>query len=309
MGAGNPGTTVQLVRSSVVALTCLLVVNCSLLGSSKKEPTTLPSVPAQAAGVTSVSEGAYIESCRAKSVPIPPNWKRLASEWEQHGTLQTILLTPNDLEQTPVPEASFATIWSYASPEVRGACIALGRNGGIFQIICQSASTGHACFWSNDPHSPQTRWTPETAEVPMASLRDPVQGFAPGTVPCTDCHRGNNAFLYAPDDPIWATVLRPLQVRSTFTTRVEQSSQYGSLTFGSTTITYPRFVPIGGTSVALHNPLPTATGCSGSCHELHVEILKKNHTVEGYVRIPRPMGPTCAANSPSDDPTRNCYQR
>ncbi len=309
MGAGNPGTTVRLVRSSVAAWTCLLVVNCSLLGSSKEEPITQPSVPAQAARVTTMSESAYIESCRAKSVPIPPNWKLSSSEWEQHGNLQTILLAPNDSEDGSAPVASFATVWSYASPEVRGACIALGRNGGIFQIICQSAGTGHACFWSNDPRSPHTHWTPETAEIPIASLRDPVQGFASGTVPCTDCHRGNNAFLYAPDDPAWATVLRPVQVRSTFTTRVEQSSQHGSLTFGATTITYPRFVPIGGTSVALHNPLPTVTGCSGSCHELHVEILKKNHTVEGYVRIPRPMGPACARDSPPDDPVKNCYQR
>ena len=299
MGAGNPGTTVRLVRSSVVALTCLLVVNCSLLGSSKKEPTTLPSVPAQAAGVTTVSEGAYIESCRAKSVPIPPNWKRLASEWEQHGTLQTILLTPNDLEQAPVPEATFATVWSYASPNVRGACIAIGRNGGVFQIICQSAATGHACFWSNDPHSPTAGWNLETAEVRISSLRDPDQGFAPGTVPCTECHRGNNAFLYAPDDPIWATVLRSEHVRPTFTTRVENSSHHGQLTVGATTITYPRFIPIGGKSVALNNPLPTATGCSGSCHELHVEIFKKNHTVEGYVGIPRPMGPRLRAQLPA----------
>src|SRR5690242_8346563 len=105
MDAGNPGTTVRLVRSSVVALTCLLVVNCSLLGSSKEEPPTLPSVPTQAAPVTTVSEGPYIESCRAKSVPIPPNWKRLASEWEQHGNLHTILLAPNDLEDGSAPEA------------------------------------------------------------------------------------------------------------------------------------------------------------------------------------------------------------
>ncbi|MGB4069654.1 MAG: hypothetical protein WBK08_16630, partial [Nitrospira sp.] len=77
----------------------------------------------------------------------------------------------------------------------------------------------------------------------MISLRDPVQGFAPGTAPCTDCHRGNNAFLYAPDDSTWATVLRPKQRRQTFTTRVEQSSHHGQLTFGSTPTTYPRFIP------------------------------------------------------------------
>ncbi|MBX3304302.1 MAG: hypothetical protein KF693_18985 [Nitrospira sp.] len=255
-----------------------------------------------------MSEGNYLTSCREKGVPIPPDWAASSSEWERHGNVQTILLTPNHLDRTPVDDSSFASVWSYTSPDVRGACIALGRSTGTFQVICQSATTGHACFWSNDTSSPSTSWNADTTDVPMASLRDPVQGFAPGTVACTECHRGNNAFLYAPDDPTWATVLRPDQPRQTFTTRVEQSSHQGQLTFGATTITYPRFIPIGGTSMLLTNPPPTGPGCSGSCHELHGAILQKNYTVEGYVNIPRPMGPHCAANSPDEDPTRNCYR-
>lgn len=303
------GITVKLVRSSVRALVCLLLANCSLAGSPK-EGTQSPSPgPIQTDGMNVISEGNYVESCRAKGVPVPPNWKASSSEWENHGHLKTILLTPNNLDQTPVDHTSFASVWSYASPHVRGACIALGRDNGSFQIICQSATTGYACFWGNDVSSSNTSWSPEATEVPIASLRDPVQGFAPTTVPCTDCHRGNNAFLYAPDDPTWATVLRPEHVRPTFTTRVEQSSHHGQLTFGATTITYPRFIPVGGKAMPLNNPLPTTPGCSGSCHESHFEILEKNHTVEGYVRIPRPMGPNCARNSPDDDPTRNCYQR
>jgi hypothetical protein len=264
--------------------------------------------PTQEAIMNVASEDDYMESCRGKGVPIPPDWKPSSSEWERHGNVHTILLTPNHAEQVPADQTSFASIWSYAPPQGRGACIALGRNDGSFQIICQSATTGYACFWSNDPRSPTTNWTLETAIVPIVSLRDPVQGFASGTVPCTECHRGNNAFLYAPDDPTWATVLRPKRARPTFTTRIERSSHHGTFTFGINTITYPRFIPLGGKSMALNNPLPTTIGCSGSCHELHPEILKKNHTAEGYVKVPRPMGPDCAANSPPDDPTRNCYQ-
>ena len=267
------GITVKLVRSSVPALVCLLLANCSLVGSPK-EGTQSPSPdPLQTDGMNAVSEGNYVESCRAKGVPVPPNWKASSSEWENHGHLKTILLTPNNLDQTPVDRTSFASVWSYASPDVRGACIALGRDNGSFQIICQSATTGYACFWGNDVSSSNTSWSPEATEVPIASLRDPVQGFAPTTVPCTDCHRGNNAFLYAPDDPTWATVLRPEHVRPTFTTRVEQSSHHGQLTFGATTITYPRFIPVGGKAMPLNNPLPTTPGCSGSCHESHFEIL------------------------------------
>ena len=297
------------VRLSMFALASVFLVSCSILDSSNEGATAQPPSPIDPANTAVVSTGDYRESCREKGVPIPPDWSASSSEWQRHGNLHTILMTPNSLDQTPVDDTSFASVWSYASPDLRGACIALGRSSGTFQVICQSAPTGHACFWSNDPSSPSTSWNPETAEVPIASLRDPVQGFAPNTVACTECHRGNNAFLYAPDDPTWATVLRPEQPRPTFTTRVEQSSHQGQLTFGSTTITYPRFIPIGGTSMAFTNPLPPGPACSGSCHELHGTILQKNHTTEGYVKAPRPMGPQCAANSPDDDPTRNCYHR
>jgi len=309
MDIWNTETTMRFSRSTVVALVSVLLTGCSVTGSPIERAQFPSSVPAQESGRNLIIEGDYMESCRANGEPIPPDWKQPSSEWESHGNLKTILLMPNSPEQVPVDQTSFASVWSYASPDVRGACIALGRNGGSFQIICQSATTGYACFWGTDSRSQNTRWTPETVEVPVSTLRDPVQGFAPSTVPCTECHRGNNAFLVAPDDPTWTTVLRPEHVRPTFTTRVEQSSQLGRLTFGATVLTYPRFIPVGGKSMALSNPLPTTTGCSGSCHELHFEILEKNHTVEGYVRIPRPMGPNCAANSPPDDPTKNCYQR
>ena len=300
-------TQARSLNLSGMIMACLFLAGCSAPGTSTERIST--QAPTQVSSVPQANEGNYIEACRTKGVPIPPNWKQSASEWENHGNLTTILLTPNNQEQTPVDETSFERVWSYAPAHGRGACIALGRNSGSFQIICQSATTGHACFWGNDPTTSHTRWTPETTEVPITSLRDPVQGFSPGTEPCTECHRGNNAFLYAPDDPTWATVLRSERPRQTFTTRVEGSAHQGHLTFGSTTITYPRFVPVGGKAMILNNPLPTMTGCSGSCHELHVEILRKNHTVEGYVRTPRPMGPSCAENSPADDPTRNCYQR
>jgi hypothetical protein len=292
-----------------MAFACVFLAGCSSKGGATERTSSQPSILTQVSSATESSEGTYMETCRNNDVPIPPDWKRSSSGWESHGNLKTILLTPNSLEQTPVDETSFASVWSYAPPQGRGACIALGRNSGSFQVICQSATTGHACFWGNDPSSVESNWTPDTTDIPVTSLRDPVQGFSPGTVACTECHRGNNAFLYAPDDPTWATVLRPEYPRPTFTTRVEQSTQQGQLTFGSTTITYPRFIPIGGKSMVLDNPLPTTSGCSGSCHELHIEMLKKNHTVEGYIRVPRPMGPNCAAGSLPDDPTRNCYQR
>jgi hypothetical protein len=309
MGAWDLGQTEKSLRVYVLAWACVLLAGCLFIEAPKEEERTKSSGPARSATALASSEGdtEYMKICRAKDVPIPPDWKVSASEWENHGNLGTILLTPNHLDKVQPDNATFAGVWSYASPTVRGACLALGRNGGAFQIICQSATTGHACFWGNDPSQASSRWNPDTAEVKMSSLRDPEQGFAPGTVPCTECHRGSNAFLVAPDDPTWATVLRPAQARPTFTTRVEQSSPPEQAAPGGIPITNPRFIPIGGKTVTLNNPLPTIPGCSGACHESHYEILDKGHTTEGYVRIPRPMGPNCARNSPPDDPAKTCY--
>jgi hypothetical protein len=307
MGIWQLGQPQRSLRAFVVALGYVLLAGCLFIESPKEEEQAKSSGAARSATVHATSEHDtdYMKTCRAKDVPIPPDWKPSASEWERHGNLSTILLTPNHMVQAD--NTTFASVWSYASPTVRGACLALGRNSGTFQVICQSAATGHACFWGNDPSQASSRWTPETAEVTMASLHDPEQGFSPGTVACTECHRGTNAFLVAPDDPTWATVLRPAQARPTFTTRVEQSSPPEQSASGGMTVTHPRFIPIGGKTVTLNNPLPTIPGCSGACHEAHYEILDKGHTTEGYVRIPRPMGPNCARNSPDNDPTRNCY--
>jgi hypothetical protein len=298
-------------RAYTLVLGWLLLAGCLVVESPEKVRQTKLSGPDQSAIVlaSSKADTDYMKTCRANDVPVPPDWKPSSSEWERHGNLSTILLTPNHMDKVQADDSTFASVWSYASPTVRGACLALGRNGGVFQVICQSATTGHACFWGNDPSSPNTSWNPETAEVKMSSLRDPERGFAPGTVPCTECHRGSNAFLVAPDDPTWATVLRPAQARSTFTTRVEHSSPPKQPAPDGVTIAHPRFIPIGGKTVPLNNPLPTIPGCSGDCHESHYEILGKGHTTEGYVRIPRPMGPNCARNSPPEDPARKCYTK
>lgn len=126
-----------------------------------------------------ISEGNYMESCRSKGVPIPPDWKQSSSEWESHGNLKTILLTPNNLDQTPVDHISFASVWSYASSDVRGACIALGRNGGSFQIICQSATTGHACFGE----------TIHVRQVQAGPRRQPKYSSPYSATPFRDLHR------------------------------------------------------------------------------------------------------------------------
>src|SRR5690348_10473356 len=91
---------VKLIRSSVAVLVCLLLAGCSLIGSLKEDTQFPPSDPSQTENANVISEDNYMESCRAKGVPIPPDWKASSSEWERHGNLHTILLTPNNLDQT-----------------------------------------------------------------------------------------------------------------------------------------------------------------------------------------------------------------
>jgi hypothetical protein len=181
MGAWKLVQTGRSLRAYTLVFGGLLLAGCILVESPEHIGQAKSSGPDRSANVLAMSEGdtEYMKTCRAKDVPIPPDWKPSSSEWERHGNLGTILLTPNHMDKVQADNTTFASVWSYASPAVRGACLALGRSGGAFQVICQSATTGHACFWGNDPSSPSSSWNPETAEVKMSSLRDPEQGFVP----------------------------------------------------------------------------------------------------------------------------------
>jgi hypothetical protein len=108
MGTWDFGPTVRFLRSSAMASVCLLFAGCSLIESPKEGTEARSPVPIQTESVNVVSEGNYMESCRAKGVPVPPDWKQSSSEWESHGNLKTILLTPNNLEK--VDEATSAVL-------------------------------------------------------------------------------------------------------------------------------------------------------------------------------------------------------
>ena len=139
-------------RLSMFALASVFLVSCSLLDSSNEGATAQPPSTIDPANVAVVSTGDYKESCREKGVPVPPDWSSSSSEWKSHGNLHTILLTPNSLEQTPVDDRLIRDCLVLCITRcARELASRLGRSSGTFQIICQSATTGHACFWSNDP--------------------------------------------------------------------------------------------------------------------------------------------------------------
>jgi hypothetical protein len=226
------------------------------------------------------SPSAYMNDCRAHGVPIPPDWAETGTAWRKQGTLGTNLLAPG----------SYAEVWTYSDPAVRGACVALPRDSGapgtLAGIICQSASTGHACFWDNQLRSAPANvlgWSGQ--RLVIADLVDGAT-MADGKR-CTACHRGNNVYLISPDDATWGKTLRGPMVggsTGTFTTRVEASSDNAG--------GHPRYIPV--TTIpprsGWDNPFSSAAQCAGACHE-----------APSITRAP-PMPPACA--SPT---VANCY--
>ncbi len=226
----------------------------------------------------------YMDDCRAHRVPIPPDWAETGTAWQAQGTLTQNLLRPGE----------FAQVWTYSDPAEEGACIALPRGSGapgsLAGIICQSATTGHACFWDNI----RRNGGPEVA-LGWRGQRLVINQLKDGSnlnSPCTDCHRGNNVYLISPDDPTWGKVLRgPLSGPSTgtFSTRVRASTDNEG--------GHPRYIPI--TTVPPRsgwvNTFATG-GCAGSCHERPV------------VSAP-PMPPDCARPASGSGPLdpENCY--
>jgi hypothetical protein len=164
---------------------------------------------------------------------------------------------------------------------VRGACIALPRGTGLpgtlLGIICQSATTGQACFWDNkradDPNQRPVGW---------ANLRLSIADLADGSNlqdNCTNCHRGNNVFLIPPDDQTWAKLLRgPLDGprTGTFITKVEASSDKDQMG-------RPRYIPIA--KLGWTNPPGNVDGACGLCHENQSSPF-----------LPSPMPPSCGFN-------------
>ena len=226
----------------------------------------------------------YMNLCRLLSVPVPPDWAQSGTPWVWQGTLSQNLLDPG----------GYAEVWTYSDPSVQGGCIALPRGSGDFGsvagIICQSFITGAACFWDNKLRgvSPEQPIGWHDQRLVISELKDGSNLEDS----CTQCHRGNNVFLIAPDDPTWGKVLRgPLNGprTGTFTTQVMTT---GPLSVSRYT---DRYFPVTG--------LPdrrgwennfTTSSTTGVCTECHDRAV---------VLAPR-MPPLCATGR--TDPA-GCY--
>lgn len=244
--------------------------------------------------VESVFDTAYMDDCRAQSVPVPPNFSiATPGEWVHQGSLAFNILGGKETDTPPDP----ADVWTWTDPDRRGACIALPRdNGGIDSltgIICQSSTTGNACFWDNLNRTDRTRRIPSATETMV--IRELQDGRTLDAGPaCTGCHTGNNVFLISPDDPTWVKVLKGLDGDHpdppTFTTVVESQTD---------PLSGPRYTPIA--QAGWVNP-PLTAGCSGSCHAAPSEMLQTR-----FFRIHRARRNGMPAPCATGNDYRNCY--
>lgn len=153
-------------------------------------------VLAYAVGQSALTAQSYIDDCRDASVPIPPDWPSTA--WSFAGD------SPIDLLKHRLTAATGTTVkvYTYQDPSEPGLCVALPRLTGTdvrnLGIICQSATTGRACFWDNRDANGGLITGPLTMSMPLSSVRN---GDTLGEN-CTACHRGNNVFLLHGDNQL-----------------------------------------------------------------------------------------------------------
>lgn len=234
--------------------------------------------------ITAIETG-YMGECRAQNVPVPPNFSMSKpGAWVRQGNLTYNMLDPGDP----------AEVWTWTDPARRGACVALPRDDGgpgtFAGIICQSASTGKACFWDNLTRANPTRRIPAATETMV--IRDLQDGKTLDVnAPCTECHTGNNVYLMSPDDPTWAKLLRGALPATNYSTVFEPQA--------ATVAGGPRYTPIA--HAIWVNPALTI-GCSGSCHAAPSTSVQNLWSALPAAQRP-PMPPTCATGGDF----RNCY--
>jgi hypothetical protein len=183
----------------------------------------------------------YVEDCRAQGVPIPPNWPD--SSWISQGPLAFVFIS----------RGYTAEVFAYKDPSVSGVCYALPRHLGdslqLLGIICQSNTTGKACFWDN-VSAAGVRQTGPDVTLDIQTIRNGSNLVET----CTDCHRGYNVFNIHPGSAL-------------------QLTRAGAIGGPYQTNPAVRYTPMGQPHWSNPGPLLLATPPSGqssclACHEL-----------------------------------------
>lgn len=227
---------------------------------------------------------AYNAECQAEGVPIPPDWP--SGRWLNRGPTTKFIL-PN----------LGASVYSFTSvdPATPGVCLALPRwtlartrdPAGIWYpagtllalgVICQSASTGAACFWDNRDRQNGLL----TGNLFQFSMRiDRIGNGRTLGENCTSCHRGGNAFIAHPGQGTDGRTPPAL------------ATDLGSM----------RYRPIGGTELSpWRNAGPLAArGASGDCTSCH-EIPEASRNYCAFILAPATQRTMPSRTSPAAPP-------
>ncbi|QIG51580.1 hypothetical protein G5V57_30035 [Nordella sp. HKS 07] len=210
---------------------------------------------------------AYMDDCTRGGVPVPPDFSVSGSVWAHQGDLTINMLDPGGV----------AEVWTWASSSLRGACVALPRGTGgansFAGIICQGAESGNACFWDNIERATGNR-------VPWASATMHINQLEDGSdlvETCPSCHKGNNVYLMAPDDPTWCRLLRGGQIGVSCTApdganaanlTLELDGNINPIPQPMTSTVHSSYRPMSGTPPrgGWSNSAMTNPSCGGQCH-------------------------------------------
>jgi hypothetical protein len=210
---------------------------------------------------------AYMGDCDRGGVPVPPDFATAGSLWTHQGNLITNMADPGGAAQ----------VWTWAHSGRRGACVALPRGTGagndVAGIICQGAASGNACFWDNLDRATGDR-------IPWAGATLVIKELQDGTMlaqNCTGCHRGNNVYLLAPDDPTWCRLLRG--GKPGVSCAAPGGASAGNLTLHvegavnlihqpGTSLHHASYFPMSGTPArpTWTNTATASASCGGICH-------------------------------------------
>ncbi len=162
----------------------------------------------------------YMKQCNSYDVPLPPVWNpsKGKNQWQKRGVLKTPAVL--------AVSAPYVEVWAYDSAQPKGICIALPRMGKVggsidddikaLGIICQSETTGKACFWDNikrpvpEISSGQPNSDPDRRKPRPKILGKDTRNLDPINMSdgynlnenCTGCHRGSNVYLIQAKTPL-----------------------------------------------------------------------------------------------------------
>jgi hypothetical protein len=212
---------------------------------------------------------AYMDACEGEEVPIPPDFP--GPEWKNQGEQIVEFISAQLLDDAGVSRDGRTEVYAYrgrtgvcmALPRAIGDVYSRGGNVRLLGVICQSETTGKACFWDNIDRTTGRTITGPSAFLDIKALQD-------GTnlnENCTSCHRGGNVFNVHPNTPVDLT--RP---SSSPVDGRPYDIHPGTILVPGTTYSSIRYTPMGSNRFGpWTNPGPLGLtpsgGCTG-CHEI-----------------------------------------